>query len=139
MSVEEQILILQVEDLLIGPKMEKYLLIEKGKFRLLTWTISGKIYLKRKFQETQQNLSQVQKVECSIRWIKWDSWCSRKQVDLVNGPLSWVLDFLAKLFHSELEWSTIAGYRSSLSSFMTLLKVFQWVNTLVFAFFLKDF
>ena len=59
MSVEEQILILQVEDLLIGPKMEKYLLIEKGKFRLLTWTISGKIYLQRKFHETQQNLSQV--------------------------------------------------------------------------------
>lgn len=33
MSVEEQILILQVEDLLIGPKMEKYQTSDLNNFR----------------------------------------------------------------------------------------------------------
>ena len=50
-------------------------------------------------------------------WRKWDSWCSRKQVDPISGPLSAVLDFLAELFQGGLEWSTIAGYRSSISAY----------------------
>ena len=50
-------------------------------------------------------------------WRKWDNWCSRKQVDPISGPLSAVLDFLAELFQGGLEWSTIAGYRSSISAY----------------------
>ena len=50
-------------------------------------------------------------------WGKWDSWCSTKQVGPISGPLSSVLDFLAELFHLGLKWSTIAGYRSSISAF----------------------
>ena len=69
-------------------------------------------------------------------WGKWDSWCSRKQVDPISGPLNSLLDFLAELFHSGLEWSTIAGYRSSISAFHDSI---EGLNTLVFALSLKGF
>ena len=42
-------------------KMEKHSLIEKGKLRLLDWTISGKSYLQREFPKMLQSLSQVPK------------------------------------------------------------------------------
>ena len=61
MSVHKPILIPQVEDLLMGPKMEKHPLIEKGKLRLLAWTILGKSYLQKEFQRMLQSLSQVPK------------------------------------------------------------------------------
>ena len=42
-------------------KMENHSLIEKGKLRLLAWTISGKSYLQREFPKMLQSLSQVPK------------------------------------------------------------------------------
>ena len=44
MSVDKPILIPQVEDPLMGSKMEKHPLIEKEKLKLLAETISGKSY-----------------------------------------------------------------------------------------------
>ena len=63
MSVDKPILIPQVEDLLMGfgQFQKKHPLIEKGKLRLVAWTISGKSYLQKKFQRTLQSLSQVPK------------------------------------------------------------------------------
>ena len=50
-------------------------------------------------------------------WRKWDSYCSREQVGPISGTLNSEIDFLADLFHSGLEWSPTAGYRSSISAF----------------------
>ena len=60
-SVDKPILIPQVEDLLMGPKMKKYLLIEKEKLRLISWTVSGKRYSQMEFQKALLSLSQVPK------------------------------------------------------------------------------
>ena len=121
MSVDKPILIPQIEDLLMGPKMENPPLIEKGKLRLLAWIISGKSFLQKEFQRTLQSLLQVPKgkviTHYESAWGKWDSWCNRKQVDPISGRLNSVLDFLAELFHSGLEWSTSPSYRSSISAF----------------------
>ena len=59
MSTNNPILITQVEGLLMGPNMEKYPLIEKGKLKLLAWKISGKSNLQKELQITMQTLSQV--------------------------------------------------------------------------------
>ena len=40
-------------------------------------------------------------------WRKWNSWCRGKQTDPISGKLSFILDFLADLFHAGLEYSTI--------------------------------
>ena len=61
MSVDKPILIPQVEDLLMEPKMEKRPLIEKGKLRILAWKIPEKSYLQSEFKKTLQSLSQVPK------------------------------------------------------------------------------
>ena len=50
-------------------------------------------------------------------WQKWISWCHGKQTDPISNKLSFVLDFLADLFHAGLEYSTINTHRSSISAF----------------------
>ena len=64
----------------------------------------------------------------------WDSRFSRKQVNSISGPLNSVLDFLAGLFHSGLEWNTIAQVIDLLSqSTTTPLMVFRWKSALMFS------
>lgn len=59
MPARNPILMSQSEYLLMGPKMEKYSVIEKRNFL----EISGKSYLLKEFQKTLQSLSQVSEDE----------------------------------------------------------------------------
>ena len=117
----------------MGPKMEKHPLIEKGKLRLLAWANSEKSCLPRRFQKSCRAYHKCQKTRFNhsfydVAWGKRDSWCSRKQVDSISGPPQLVLDFLAELFHSGLEWSTIASYRSSILAFDDPIEGFSVVK-----------
>ena len=70
-------------------------------------------------------------------WGNLDSWCSRKQVDPISGPPNSVPDFLTELFHSGLVQLLVIDLLFQPS--ITLLRVFRWVNTIVFALSLKRF
>ena len=94
----------------MGPKMEKYPLLEKGKLRLLAWETSGKSYLQKEFQKKAVDL-------ITNRSGEWDSRCGRRQVNPISGLLNSLLDFVAEFFHSGLEKHAIAGYRSSISAY----------------------
>ena len=48
-------------------------------------------------------------------WRKWASWCCSRKVDPIRSSLNYVLEFLTEQHKLGLEWSTIAGYRSSIS------------------------
>ena len=50
-------------------------------------------------------------------WRKYASWCGQRNVDPTRCVLKWVLDFLAELFDSGLEFNTIAGYRAAISAY----------------------
>ena len=105
-----------------GPKIVKASIIRERKIK-----ISGlnnfreKLFAERISKNDAELISSDTKqgsiAHYESAWGKWDSWSSRKQVDLISAPLNSVLDFLAELFHSGLEWSTISGYRFSISPF----------------------
>ena len=52
-----------------------------------------------------------------LDWIKWVSWCHRKQTDPLSNHLREVLDFLAEMLSLGLEYSTINNHRSAISDF----------------------
>ena len=113
MSIKNPILILQVEKLLTDPKMEKHPLMEKGNIRLLAREISGKKLFAEVISKNAAGFITSARrqgliTHYELAWRKQDSWCCRKQFDLISGFTNSVLDFLA-------EWSRIAGYRSSFS------------------------
>ena len=92
--------------------------------------------LQRESQRTLQSLSKLPKDK--VRSLIMNQLGSRKQVDPISNSLNSVPDFLSELFNSGLEWSTIAGYRSSISAFHDLFPL-QWVNTFMFALFFEGF
>ncbi|CAC5386376.1 unnamed protein product [Mytilus coruscus] len=56
------------------------------------------------------------KKDYSSKFEKFNSWCGERQIDPYSANLNQVADFLAYLFHSGLQYRTIAGYRSMLSA-----------------------
>ena len=52
----------------------------------------------------------------SGKFKQFSSWCSGKQIDLYSASLTDCTEVLTFLFHKGLQYRTIAGYRSMLSS-----------------------
>ena len=50
-------------------------------------------------------------------WKKWGSWCAKREISPTRCNISFVLDFLAELFETGLQYSTIGNYRSAISAF----------------------
>ena len=50
------------------------------------------------------------------KFRQFSSWCSKRQIDLYSASLIDCAEFLTFLFHKGLQYRTIAGYRSMLSS-----------------------
>ena len=48
---------------------------------------------------------------------RWACWCSERKVDPLKAPLTEILDFLASLFQSGLQYRTINCYRSAISAY----------------------
>ena len=48
---------------------------------------------------------------------KWVSWCSRKEIDLVQCSVNFILDFLAELFDLGYKYRPISLYRSAISAY----------------------
>lgn len=62
----------------------------------------------------------TQKDYCS-KFKKFNSWCGSREIDPTSISLSQVAEFLTYLFHSGLQYRTIAGYRSMLSNILPLI------------------
>ena len=56
------------------------------------------------------------KRDYSAKFRRFSSWCSEREIDLYSISLTDIADFLADLFHAGLQYKTITGYRSMLSS-----------------------
>lgn len=54
----------------------------------------------------------------SAKFRKFNSWCRRREIDPYNATLTDAAQFLTDLFSEGLQYRTIAGYRSMLSSIM---------------------
>ncbi|XP_063406029.1 uncharacterized protein LOC134689987 [Mytilus trossulus] len=54
----------------------------------------------------------------SVKFRKFNSWCSRREIDPYSASLTEAAEFLTFLFSEGLQYRTIAGYRSMLSSFL---------------------
>jgi hypothetical protein len=50
------------------------------------------------------------------KFKRFSSWCSAKQIDTYSASLTDCAEFLASLYYEGLQYKTIAGYRSMLSS-----------------------
>ena len=50
-------------------------------------------------------------------WNKWHCWCVERGLDPFQSTLESIVNFLSELLDSGLEYSTINGYRSSISAF----------------------
>ncbi|CAC5379702.1 unnamed protein product [Mytilus coruscus] len=66
----------------------------------------------------------TQKDYCS-KFKKFNSWCSTRKIDPDKISLSQIADFLSYLFDSGLQYRTIAGYRSTLSTVLPPIDNFQ--------------
>ena len=53
------------------------------------------------------------------KFNKFNSWCSSREIDPYSATLTQVADFLTHLYTSGLQYRTIAGYRSMLSSVLS--------------------
>lgn len=114
-------------------KMEKHSLIEKGKLRLLAWTISGKSYLQREFPKMLQSLSQVPKEKVQPSFTNWPG---KTGITTAVGnkliySLNSLINLLSELFRSGLQWNTITGGRFQFQRSMTLLRVSEGKHTRV--------
>ena len=50
-------------------------------------------------------------------WGKWVSWCSGRKICPTRCDITNILDYLAELFETGLEYSTIGSHRSAISAF----------------------
>ena len=83
-----------------------------------------KHFKEKGFSKQTRNLLQASwrkgtQKDYSCKFRKFNSWCSRREVDPYNASLTDAAEFLTELFSEGLQNRTIAGYRSMLSSVMS--------------------
>ena len=57
-------------------------------------------------------------------WLKWDSWCSEREINSLFPSLANIIDFLSHSFDLGLQYRTINTYRSALSSVISPIEGF---------------
>ena len=50
-------------------------------------------------------------------WEKWCSWCVHEQIDPLQAPVESIANFLASVFETPVEYSTLNVYRSAISAY----------------------
>ena len=55
-------------------------------------------------------------------WNRWASWCNQREIDPVQATVADVTEFLTNLYEDGLQYSTINGYRSAISSIHPLME-----------------
>ena len=88
--------------------------------QLAVWVVSGSL-LQRVISERVSDLTISSRREgilstYSSSWNNWASWCVEQNVDPVRCNMNWILDFLAFLFESGYEYTTICAYMSAISA-----------------------
>ena len=48
---------------------------------------------------------------------KWNSWCSRRQINPITCPLNFLSDFLTQCYHEDFHFNTISGFRSAIFTY----------------------
>ena len=54
----------------------------------------------------------------AVKFSKFNSWCSKREIDPYTASLTDCADFLTNLFHAGLKYRIISGYRSMLSALL---------------------
>jgi hypothetical protein len=88
-----------------------------------------KHFKEKGFSKQTRNLLQASwrkgtQKDYSCKFRKFNSWCSRREVDPYNASLTDAAEFLTELFSEGLQYRNIAGYRSMLSSVMSPIEKF---------------
>ena len=88
-----------------------------------------KHFKEKGFSKQTRNLLQASwrkgtQKDYSCKFRKFNSWCSRREVDPYNASLTDAAEFLTELFSEGLQNRTIAGYISMLSSVMSPIEQF---------------
>ena len=52
-----------------------------------------------------------------LSWGKWVSWCSKKEIDLLQCSINFILDFVAEIFDLGYKCRSINSYRSAVSAY----------------------
>ena len=55
-------------------------------------------------------------------WNRWASWCNQREINPVQATVADVTEFLTNLYEDGLQYSTINGYRSAISSIHPLME-----------------
>ena len=100
---------------MIVPNGEKRHQIENGNLQLLAWTISGKSYLRKKFQRKLSSLSQMpedqlQTLNRSRPGLSRVAAVLADKLIQLKVLLTSDLNFLTYCFHEGCEYNTIAGF-----------------------------
>jgi hypothetical protein len=92
-------------------------------FNLAAWLLSINTLKRKVF------LSKLENYSCKFR--KSNSWGSRREVDPYNASLTDAAECLTELFSEGLQYRTIPGYGSMLSSVMSPIEKKLWDNILI--------
>lgn len=96
-------------------------------FKLTAWLLSTEI---KGFQETLEIFSEHHgefgtQRDYACKFKKFDCWCREREKDPYTANLVDCAKFLTHLYNSGLQYRTIAGYRSMLSSLLPLIDNIQ--------------
>jgi len=124
MSIKHPLILPDIPNLLTNPLGEIHPLVKNKTLKLVAWTVSGKSYLQREFQEGLQISSQKQGTNANYEsaWRRWSNWCDKQQVDPFSCDLTLILDYLAEFFESGLGFNGIASQRSTMSAYHDPIK-----------------
>ena len=122
LAIADPFLLPKHQTIFLNPEGKIHRLVQNSTLRLVAWLVSGKTYFQREYQKGLLNLSQIP--ECKVLNQITNRSGKSGKADPISNKLSFVLDFLADLFHAGLEYSTINTHRSSISAFHDLIERF---------------
>ena len=127
MLTEEPILLPVLRNTLSSPKGEAHPMILNNSLHLAAWRVSGKRTRTQAFQKKLPSSSsrvwrKGTRTAYDAAWNRWASWCNQREIDPVQATVADVTEFLTNLYEDGLQYSTINGYRSAISSIHPLME-----------------
>ena len=119
MCIHNPFLLPHRKDLLLDPLGRPHPLVVNQTLRLVAWLVSGNYWHQKAFQTKLLQLisdfgrgSLIYFYESA--WRQWAGWCGKREVDLFQCLLKFVLDYLPDLFEKGLAYRTINVHRSAI-------------------------
>ena len=119
MCIHNPFLLPHRKDLLLDPLGRPHPLVVNQTLRLVAWLVSGNYWHQKAFQTKLLQLisdsgrgSLIYSYESA--WRQWAGWCGKREVDLLQCLLKFVLDYLPDLFEKGLAYRTINVHRSAI-------------------------